>query len=86
MTMPNVLRETLELLQMSHERSLAMAKARLALAMQYNPQTILHWCAGRRPIGPRAERELVALRNQLQKERAEYVIDQTQLRKINDAD
>jgi hypothetical protein len=72
MTAENVLRETLELLRLSSERSLAMAKARLALAIQYNPQTIIHWSAGRRAIGPRAERQLVALRDQLRKERGGF--------------
>jgi hypothetical protein len=52
--MQKELAEALELLRMPDERGLSMAKARLALAIRYCPQTVLHWCAGRRKMGPRA--------------------------------
>lgn len=66
--MPSVLRETLELLQMPNESGLSMAKARLALAIQYCPQTVLHWCAGRRVMGPRAVAAVERVRDELKRE------------------
>lgn len=66
--MPSVLRETLELLRMPNESGWSMAKARLALAIQYCPQTVLHWCAGRRVMGPRAIAAVERVRDELSRE------------------
>ena len=62
---PSVLTNVLELLRQPHERGHAMAKARLALHINYNPQTVMHWCAGRRPIGEHALKAINALYNDI---------------------
>jgi DNA-binding XRE family transcriptional regulator len=51
-TMPPLLLECLIGLRQPYERGFAMARTRLALRINYNPQTIMHWESGRRPIGP----------------------------------
>jgi hypothetical protein len=67
--MPPKIREALELLREPHERGFAMAQARLALRMRYNPQTILHWCSGRRVMGSKASETLEAVVCHLHRER-----------------
>jgi hypothetical protein len=66
--MQKELAEVLELLRMPDERGLSMAKARLALAIRYCPQTVLHWCAGRRQMGPRALEAVRKVRDELRRE------------------
>jgi|LauGreDrversion4_2_1035121.scaffolds.fasta_scaffold05550_24 hypothetical protein len=63
--MPPVLLGVLEALRAPHEKSYAAAKMRLALQMNYNVQTIMHWSSGRRPIGPVAQWELDKLHREL---------------------
>lgn len=68
MTMPPELAETLELLRLPHERTLANAKARLALRINYNAQSIHHWCSGNRPMGPYAREAVRVLRDTIRME------------------
>jgi hypothetical protein len=63
--MPPVLWGVLEALRAPYEKSHAAAKMRLALRMNYNVQTIMHWSSGRRPIGAFAQMELETLHREL---------------------
>lgn len=65
MSVPPILTQCLNALREPDERGDAMAKARLALRINYNPQTILHWCAGRRKVGKHGMLALRKLANEL---------------------
>ena len=67
--MPPTLREALELLREPHERGYALAQARMAVRLRYNPQTITHWCSGRRTMGPNAQAAVATLIRDLHGER-----------------
>lgn len=62
---PPVLLGVLEAMRAPHEKSLAGAKMRLALRLNYNVQTIMHWCSRRRPIGEAAIWQLQDLHREL---------------------
>lgn len=64
-TPPPILVQCLRALREPHERSDAMSKARLAVRIHYNPQTVLHWVSGRRAVGKHGLMALQRLREEL---------------------